>query len=215
MPIPLWTIPDTTEILGRPRREPLYDTEGDNDAVAIVSKLSFFTLLTTFQVASLSLTGKVAGRDTNMQDQGRMATGEFFHWYSCTAPTSVRVSSLLTAANVDVFAEIITVRQSRGFVFKFGQTPYIIAQLDEIPLGVGVGYVTTTHPGANVFPIATGRLRRENRYDVTLNGFPTELTQREKFSIEYQADAAFLPTPSVELWHSPHLWGTHVVGIRG
>lgn len=218
MPIPIVTIPEQGAIATRPRRQPLYDTEGDNNAVAIQSELPIFINFTQFYTASLAFgPSKVKGRDHNMDSGGKsLSKGDYHHWYAVTCPVSARTAGLTTAANAPTFEEIHRIRQARWFVFKFGETPFIRAQLDEVPGGVGTREVYTSHSGVTVYPTLSSHLsRRENRYDVTLDGYPTEITDLESFYISLFSDSGFQPTPTNELYWSPHLWGTLLKGIRG
>lgn len=215
MPIPIVTIPEHGAIATRPRRQPLYDTEGDNDDVGIVAKLMIFRNYTAFQVANLSLT-KTKGRDVNMDGPGgSLPKGDYFHWYGLTCPVSVRNSNLTVVGSIGLFEQILRIRHARWLTFRFSETPFIRAQQDEIPLGTGIKDIMTTHTQATTMWVANGALRRENRYDVTLDGFPTEITDQETFGVDLESDTGLQPTPDEELYHTPHLWGTLLKGIRG
>lgn len=221
MPIPIVTMPEQGKIATRPRRQPVYDTEGDNNSVAIPSKLSFFTRGPgAFQVANLSLT-KVFGRDTSFNGSpGQIPKGDVLHWYTITVPVAMRGTDPNSNAGLLAFEEIQRIKMARAFRFNFSDTPYIDAQLDEMPGGCGIRDVMTTNAGAGlgqtIWPTpTTDEASRKNRYDVCVDGFPTVLTELENFNAAFLAASDFLPTPGIELWWSVYLHGTYLKGIRG
>lgn len=215
MPYPILTIArGEQKIIVRPRRQALYDTEGDNNGVAIVQSMTCYRNYTAFSTSGLSLT-KIYGRDTNLDSQaGSLPKGTVFHWKSITLPVSARTADLTTIANSVVFEEIRRIRSARWATFRFGQSPYWTEPCDEIPQGVGASKVMTTITNVLVFDIANGRLTRENRRDTTLNGFPVEITPNESFFLDLVGHSALLPTPTVELYWSPHLHGTLMTGVQ-
>ena len=217
MPIPVVTLPDRGQIQTFPRRNGIYDTEAYNDAVAVPAKLTLFQNFTAFQVANISLT-KTFGRDTNMNGPGgSLAKGDYMHWYAINLPFSARGANLTTSANAVVFEEIARLRMLLWFTFRFGETPFVRCQADEVPQGVGVPRVMTTHPTTTVFAVENTKCDRDAYYDVTTNGWPTEITDLETFGVDLEtttaAPAAF--TPTVELFPSCYLQGTWLKGIRG
>lgn len=218
MPIPVVTIPDQGAIATRPRRQPIYDTEFDKAATAIPTKLTLFRNFTQFQVLGGNYSSKVLFRDTNIDGPGgAIPKGDYMHWYSITCAASVRLLALSggTNANLQCFNDIVLRRIASWFTFRFGETPFVRAQLDEIPQGAGVRSVQTTAPNINVFAISQGRLRRDNRYDVSLDGYPTEITDQETFGVDLEADSGWVPTMTNETEWTVYLWGTLLKGIRG
>lgn len=215
MGIPIVSIPEQGSIATRPRRQPIYDTEADNNATAIPSRLTIFRSATAFQVANIGTT-KTKGIDTNLDAPGgQLSKGDYHHWYSLTLPVGVRNINLTTAANAVQFEEILRVKAARWFKFRFSETPYIYAQLAEIPAGTGIDYVQTTHDAVTVYAVKQGRLARENRYDVTLDGLPVEITDQETFAADLESDSSLQPSPTNELFWTCFLWGTLLKGIRG
>ena len=129
-------------------------------------------------------------------------------------PGAFRNINLTTLANAPLFEQINRIRQARWFTFYFGNTPFWMAQHDEIPQGVGAKQVMTTHPAVTVFDISNGALHRGNRYDVTLDGYPTEITPQESFYATLSSASEFVPQPSSDLYWQVHLHGTMLVGIQ-
>jgi hypothetical protein len=56
---------------------------------------------------------------------------------------------------------------------------------------------------------------RTGRYDVTVDGFPTTITEQEQYQADLVADSGLVPTPSLDVYHSLFLCGTYLMGIRG
>lgn len=156
MPIPIVTIPDKGQIATRPRRQYIWDCEGDPSGAAIPTKLTFHRNYTQFQATGLTLT-KLKGRDTSQEGApGQIPTGDVFHWYSMILPSFIRNEGFLngtgatgtgpTAAATNaaaiaargVLAEIRRLRTARALVCRFSNTPYIQVQQDEVPAGAGV-----------------------------------------------------------------------------
>ena len=157
MPIPIVTIPDKGKIATRPRRQSIWDSEGDISGAPIPTKLTFHRSYVAFQAVGLTLT-KVKGRDTSQEGApGQIPTGDVFHWYSLTLPSFIRNESFLNgpgawsatgptagASNAATtiarmqLTMIKRLRTVRALIFRFSNTPYIQAQQDEIPAGAGV-----------------------------------------------------------------------------
>lgn len=216
MSIPVVSLPDQGPIATRPRRQGAYDTEAYNDA-AVPAKVTLFRNFTAFQEANVSLT-KTYGRDVNLQGPGgSLAKGDYLHWYATNLMFSVRGANLTTAANAVSFEEMVRLRMLLWHTFSFGETPYIRCQADEIPQGFGVGTVQTTHPTITVYAPATGRLTRQNAYDVTINGFPVEISDLESFKVDLETTTAAPAalTPTNEIFVTNYLRGTYLKGIRG
>lgn len=218
MAIPVVALDEGKTILARPRNQPIYDTEGVNDAVALPTSLTFFQNLAQFQVANLNDgPSKVFGRDTNLEGTpgGTIPKGSIFLCYDATTPQSFRSTNLSTAANVALFEEIQRIRRAYFYTFKFADTPYFSEQLECMPQGVGINEVYTTVAGQNVFPIKNGKLDRTNRRRMTVAGFPVVLTQNEQFSIVYGCYSDFQPTVTAEIYFTPTLHGLFIKGLQG
>lgn len=245
MPIPIVTIPDKGKIATRPRRQAIWDTEGDPSGAAIPTKLTFHRSYTAFQATGLTL-GKVKGRDTSQEGApGQIPTGDVFHWYAMILPSFIRNEGYLngtgatgtgpTAAAVNAAAiaargvlnEIKRLRTCRAFVFRFSNTPFIQGQQDECPAGAGVIETATSVQGGTAAApvpdllyltgdsVSQSRAERVGRYDVTIDGFPTTITEQENYALDLLADSGLVPTPSLDVYHSLFLLGTYLMGIRG
>lgn len=218
MAIPVVALDEGKTILARPRNQPIYDTEGDNNAVALAISLNFFLNLAQFQVANLSQgPAKVFGRDTNLEGTpgGTIPKGSIFLCYDLTTPQSFRSTDLSTVGNVALFEEVARLRKARYLTFKFADTPYFSEQLECIPQGVGIEAVMTTVAAQNVFPIKSGKNDRGNRRRMTVAGYPVVLTQNEQFSINYGCYSDFQPTVTAEVYHTPTLHGLFIKGLQG
>jgi hypothetical protein len=242
MPIPIVTIPDKGKIATRPRRQAVWDSEGDPSGSAIPTKLTFHRSYTAFQATGLTLT-KVKGRDTSQEGApGQIPTGDVFHWYAITLPTFIRnegflnpiTAAAVASANVTARLTIMQIKRlrvARGFIFRFSNTPYIQAQQDEIPAGAGViestmsGFPALASVGPSTGTVnlmyntgdstSNSRAERLGRYDVCIDGFPTTITEQENFAADLVADSGLVPTPSLDIYHTLFLLGTYLMGIRG
>lgn len=218
MAIPVVALDQEKTILARPRNQPIYDTEGNNNGVALPISLTFFVNLASFQVANLSQgPAKQFGRDTNLEGTpgGTIPKGSIFLCYDVTCPQSFRSTDLSTVGNVALFEEAQRLRRARFFTFKFADTPYFSEQLECMPQGVGIENVMTTVSGQNVFPIKSGKNDRGNRRRMTVAGYPVVLTQNEQFSIVYGCYSDFQPTVTAELYDTPTLHGLFIKGLQG
>ena len=222
MAIPVVALDEGKTILARPRNQPIYDTEGTNNAVALPTTLTFFQNLAQFQVANLNDgPAKVFGRDTNLEGTpgGTIPKGSIFLCYDLTTPQSFRSTDLSTGANCALFEEVQRLRRAYFLTFKFADTPYFSEQLECIPQGVGINEVMTTSanggPGVNIFAIKNGRLDRDNRRRMTVAGYPVVLTQNEQFSIVYGCYSDFQPTVTAEIYWTPTLHGLFIKGLQG
>ena len=215
MSIPLVSLPMDGPIATRPRVQSVYDTEAYNNAVDLVAKLTLFRNITAFQVASISLT-KTAGRDTNLETPTALGKGDVLDWYGITLPILAR-DDLMTAANAVVFEEIARLRSLLWFTFNYGKTPYIGCQAEEIPAGAGTWDVQTTHDAMTVITPANTRNNRDAAYDITVNGYPDRITDRETFTVDLEATttAPAVFSPTVELYPQCQLRGVLLRGIRG
>lgn len=218
MPIPVITLQSDQDIVANPRRQAIYDTEGDNDATAIALKLTCFSNLNQFSVASLSYgPAKVYGRDTNLENTGggSIPKGSMMLGYDLTIPLSVRTSDLSATAGQGIFQELWQIRKARWATFRFGETPYFRESLEDIPAGWGVKDVTTTCAAALVTDIGSGRLSRFNRRSLLVNDYPIMITQNEQFAIDLERGSDFSVTPTYEVYYTPHIHGIYLRGITG
>lgn len=216
MAIPVVTLPKTGDIATRPRREPVYDTEGWVAGSAITGKLTIHRNTQQFQVANLGLgPAKVKGRDHNYDNAGgQLPKGQALHWFGMRLKLRPTYANMFGQANTNQWDLIRQIREVTWVTFYFGNTPYIVCQSYLIPEGVGVDGAMTTHNGTTyVSPVSTVLERRE-AYDVSLGGTPVEIGELESFSKTIESDTG-QPTPTIDVYATSELVGVHLKGIQG
>jgi hypothetical protein len=210
---PVLTLQPQQNILARPRKESLFDTEGANNAVVHPNLLTLFRDFGAFQVAGLTLT-KQQGRDVNIVGRAGLPKGQSFYWFEITHNIMARFEDLTTAANVDMFDVLRRIRELCDWEMRFTDTPYLRQPLSELPAGVGPAFVQTTHTDATVMSYAWGVPHRDNAYNVTIDGQPASITEQESFSVRIALQEQ-PPTPTTELYHQTHLRGVYLKGVTG
>lgn len=214
MPIPIVSIPKQGPIATRPRRESIYDTEGWDSAGAIDSKITIFRNSTSFSNTTVALT-KQKGRDHNLDGLGgQLPKGQMFHWYGVCNKLRVLNGNLFGAAAAVWFDVARRIRESTWWTFYFGTSnAYISVQTWQIPQGADIIGAFTTHTAVTM--IGQGQdADRNNNYDVTLNGVPTEIGELESFSVDIEASGV-TPTPTLDTFDTVVLKGILFKGIQG
>lgn len=205
-------IPAVGAVGSRPRKEPIYDTEGWAPAVAQAAEITTFVNFSGYNTAGLSL-AKAFGRDTNLQGQNGLPAAHHHYWYGLRVKIRSMDANLGTAANVVVPEEINRIRELSFTQFRFASSELITIQADEAPSGTGPAYVNTTHAGATVFSLPSGVPTRGNAKDVTISGRPVEIVALEAFRVVIGTPAGI--TPTVSLYCSVILEGLLLRGITG
>lgn len=228
MSIPVTPVPAVGSVATRPRKEALYDTEGQNNGVPIGAQLVLFQNFTTFQTAGLAET-KTFGRDTNLTGAGgQLPKSHHFLWYGIRHKIRAMGTDQSIEANFVIGEEINRIREIGGYQFIYGTTPYLIQQLDEMPSGVGPqfsslvgGLAGGVTAAVNGMSLPNGVPLRSNYFDVSIvdkntgMASPQEISEVESFRVQLDFAAATLPTPTVELYHTAKLIGVYLKGITG
>lgn len=205
-------IPAVGAVGSRPRKEPIYDTEGWASAIAMPAEIVLFTNFSSFNTAGLSLS-KAFARDTNLQGQNGLPAAHHHYWYGLRAKIRTLDADLGTAPNVVVSEEINRARELSSLQFRFASSELITIQMDEAPSGTGPQYINTTHTGATVLSLPSGVPTRGNAKDVTISGRPVEIVALEAFRVVIGTPSGF--TPTVSLYVSVILEGLLLRGITG
>lgn len=158
-------IPAVGAVGSRPRKEPIYDTEGWQPGVPQAAQIVTFVNFSGFNTAGLSL-AKVFGRDTNLQGQNGLPAAHHHYWYGLRMKIRSLDADLSLAANVVVFEEINRIRELSFCQFRFASSELITIQSDEAPSGTGPQFAQTTHAGATILSLPSGVPTRGNAKDV-------------------------------------------------
>jgi len=205
-------IPAVGAVGSRPRKEPIYDTEGWAPAVAMPAEIITFVNFSGFNTAGLSL-AKAFGRDTNLQGQNGLPAAHHHYWYGLRGKIRTLNANLGTAPNVVVSEEINRARELSSLQFRFASSELITVQFDEAPSGTGPQYINTTHTTATVLSLPSGVPTRGNAKDVTISGRPVEIVALEAFRVVISTPTGFIPT--VSMYVSIILEGLLLRGITG
>jgi len=205
-------IPAVGAVGSRPRKEPIYDTEGWTGGAAMPAQLATFVSFNAFNSAGLGL-AKAFGRDTNLQGQNGLPAAHHHYWYSLRAKIRTLNAVLSTAANVVVPEQINRARELSFLQFRFASSELITVQMDECPNGTGPQFIQTTHTNATVLSLPSGVPSRGNGKDVTISGRPVEIVALEAFQVLIGTPGGF--TPLVDLYVSIILEGLLLRGITG
>lgn len=196
----------------RPRKEPIYDSEGWAPATPQPAQITTFVNFSGFNTAGLSL-AKAFGRDTNLQGQNGLPAAHHHYWYGLRIKIRSLDADLSDAANVGVFEEINRVRELSFTQFRFASSELITVQCDECPNGTGPQFAQTTHAGTTILSLPSGVPTRGNAKDVTISGRPVEIVALEAFRVVIGTPAGI--TPTVSLYVTVVLEGLLLRGITG
>jgi hypothetical protein len=205
-------IPAVGAVGSRPRKEPIYDTEGWAPAVPQAAEIETFVNFSSFNTAGLSL-AKAQGRDTNLQGQNGLPAAHHHYWYGLRIKLRTLDADLGTAGNVVVSEELNRIRELTFAQFRFASSELITVQADECPSGTGPANTFTTHAGATTFSLPSGVPSRGNAKDVTISGRPVEIVALEAFRVRLGTPAGI--TPTVSVYASVILEGLLLRGITG
>jgi hypothetical protein len=205
-------IPAVGAVGSRPRKEPIFDTEGWAPAVPQAAEITTFVNFSSFNTSGLSLS-KAFGRDTNLQGQNGLPAAHHHYWYGLRLKIRSMDADLGTAPNVVVFEEINRIRELSFCQFRFASSELITVQADEAPSGTGPQFANTTHAGATVLSLPSGVPTRGNAKDVTISGRPVEIVALEAFRVVIGTPAGI--TPTVSLYATCILEGLLLRGITG
>ena len=205
-------IPAVGAVGSRPRKEPIYDTEGWAPGAAMQAEITTFTNFSQFNTAGLSL-AKALRRDTNLQGQNGLPAAHHHYWYGLRGKIRTLDADLTTIANVVVSEQLNRARELSSLTFRFASSELITIQFDEAPSGTGPQYINTTHTAATVLSLPSGVPTRGNAKDVTISGRPVEIVALEAFQVAIGTPIGF--TPLVSLYVTIVLEGLLLRGITG
>lgn len=217
MPTGPYNLPQGIDIDGQrhqavPRKVGAYDTEGQNNAVAVVSPLVYFQNAAAFGTANLALT-KQYGRDTNITSRtGGMAKGERLYTYGLTAKVlfgnTAAADLLNAAANQVSFAEFLQYWTLCDIGFNLGTDEFIRVQARDVPLWAPKPTATTA-AATTVFDLGS-----DGMYDLTIAGDPYVCDQQEDFRISLNNVALVANNPTQEWYITMRLEGIRLKSLR-
>ena len=216
--IPVVSVPATTNVASRPRKESIYDTEPVLAGAAHPAEVRLFNDFGQFglaPVAPIALT-KVRGRDTNLGGRNGLEKAQHFFWFAATHSIQVRNNDIAqTVANQTIYDAIRQIRELASWQFIFTDTPYITQPLSALPSSEGPQFLSTTHNAITVPSVLSwGVPHRSNDFSVQIMNRPVEITELETFSVLISLQQG-APTPVVNLFHQTHLRGIRLKGITG
>jgi len=217
--MPVVAIPTPGVVGGRPRKEPLYDTEVIKGATAVPTEVLIFQNFAQFRAAPADTNiaqAKEQGRDTNLQGgQSGLPQSTAFFWFQWRLKIRTLGVNLTTSANAIVSEEIRRLRQLASVTFRFSQTDLITVQADELPDGVGPTSHHSNHAGAVSWGLVNGTPHRNNFKDVTVSQKPVGINALEQFRVVWRTPTAAGLTPTIDYFLCPVLDGLLIRGITG
>lgn len=215
MSIQVAQMPALGAVAGRPRKESLYDTDGYAAAAAAPpAQVRLFSNFAAFVVPALAIV-KQPDRDTNLRGAGNLPRAQHFLLYGAQHRIHAMGANLAALASVGFFELASRARDISAWQFTFSNTPYVTAQLRDIPSNVSQ-QVFTTHGGTTVISDCNGEAGRRH-YDLTVSGQPQSLTELETFSVTVITPAAlaFLAPAGIDMFQTALLRGVNIKGISG
>jgi hypothetical protein len=212
------TLPTPGVVGGRPRRQPLVDTEVIVAALAVPGEIQMYNNFGAFRAAPVSAipTAKVFGRDVTLRGtSGTLPQNTYFYWFMWRFKFKTYLANLGSAGNVVVSEEIHRLRGLGSVSFNFQQTQLMNFPLDELPDGVGSEYINTTHAGATVFSLVNGVADRRNAKDVSVGGKPTGIDALQSFGVTVRFDNSTGLVPTIDYFPQSVMEGILVQGITG
>jgi hypothetical protein len=212
-------IPTPGVVGGRPRKEPLYDSEVIKGSTTIPTEILIFQNFAQFRVAPEDTNisqAKEQGRDTNLQGgQSGLPQSTAFFWYQWRLKIRTLGINLGQATLANVSEEIRRLRQLSSVTFRFSQTDLITVQADELPDGVGPTSHHSNVTGAVSWGLVNGVPHRNNFKDVTVSGKPVGINALEQFRIVWRTPTGAGLTPDIDYFLCPVLDGLLIRGITG
>lgn len=214
-------LPTPGVVGGRPRKEPLCDTEVIVASATIPTEITIFQNFAQFRAAPSGGPGslpqsKEQGRDTNLQGgQSGLPQSTAFFWFQWRQKLRTYDADLTTDANKAVSVQMLRLRQAASTTFRFSQTDLITVQFDELPDGVGPQTLFTTKSDTTCVPLVNGVPDRRNAKDVTVSGRPVAINALEQFRVIVRIPNSFGITPTINYYITEILEGLLVRGITG
>lgn len=214
--MPVVALPTPGVVGGRPRKQPLVDTEVLAGTTAIPSEINIFSNFSQFRVAPVVNTNitqtKQYGRDTNLKSSGggTLPQSSFFYWYKSRIFIKTYLTALNTSANCVAYEEIQRLRFLGAWFFNFQQTELIVMPLDELPSGCGSAFGSSTLNSINQPSLVNGPW--EGR-DVTVSGRPVGIEALQQFVVQCKWPQTTGFTPTLDYYVSARLDGLLLLGI--
>lgn len=200
------------EVLGIGRKESIYDTEGQNDAVVTIAEIECFVDFGSFRTPLLSMS-KRFGRDTNLRGGNSfLPTGYKFGAYRWRCSVH-RLSLVLTTVNLGTTTEEQDrYRELSSAELTQDRTPYIMAQLQDLVSWRDNRRVTIALDAAaaplTAFAITPGTDHEGRALDV--KGQPWVLEALQSFRAVTKTPDSMTPTALNELYITHTLDGVLV-----
>lgn len=195
-------VPSPGIVGGRPRKEPIYDSEVWPTGANIANRI-LFADFGRFAVAPATVVlTKQFGRDTNLQGgQSGLPQAHHLFWYEWRMKIRALGANLGGAAGAPVFEEINRARELADVTFRFSQSDLISIQCDELPSGVGPLHIATTVNDTTVLSHPNGVPDRRGKV-VTVTGRPVGIQALENFRVLLnvrEVAGAFQPTADLHI----------------
>lgn len=211
--VPLVQIPAPPSVGGRPRRQPLYDTEVIKGSTTIPNEFMLFNNFAQFRVApedtNIGQAKDTGGRDTNLSGGGTsgLPHGFAFYAYSMRLKYLTYGINLTSAGNIAISDELRRIRELCSVVVKLQAVEYIVVPSHEIPSGPGP---TTHHSNVSAavsWGLAWGVPHRNNVYDLTISNKPLGLETGQQFRLLHRCATGAGLTPDIDYFVQAHLLG--------
>lgn len=213
--MPVVALPTPGVVGGRPKKQPLVDTEVAVGAVAVPTEIIIFNNFASFRAAPANTNvtqTKQFGRDCNLKSSGggTLPQSSFFYWYSWCFYIKTYLTDLNDETNVVAFEEIHRLRSIGSVTFQFQQTDLIVMPLDELPSGTGVASWQNSYTEVMAPSLVNGGW--EGR-DVTVSGRPVGIEALQQFSVIARFPQATGLTPTVDYFLSSRHRGLLIQGL--
>jgi len=215
--MPVVALPTPGVVGGRPRKQPLVDTEVIGGTAAVPAEINIYANFSQFRIAPIVNTNitqtKQYGRDTNLKSSGggTLPQSSFFYWYKSRIVLKTYLTALNTSGNCVAYEEIQRLRFLGAWFFNFQQTELVVMPLDELPSGVGSAAGSTSSINNINAPSLTwgpwdGR-------DMTVSGRPVGIEALQQFNVNIKWPQTTGFTPTLDYFISSRLDGLLLLGI--
>lgn len=215
--MPLVAMPTPGVVGGRPRKQPLVDTEVLAGATAVPTSINLYANFSQFRVAPTNANvtqTKQVPRDCNLNSSGggTLPQSSYFYCYRWRMVIKPYLTALNTSANCVVYEEIQRLRFIGGVTFNFQQAQFIQMPLDELPSGVGSEFGATTLNAVNLPSLVNGAAG--DGKDMTVSGRPMGIEALQQFGVNVSWPQSTGLTPTVDIFLSNRLDGLFLLGLQ-